>query len=148
MTSARTLCCTCEIVSQSMYLASVEPSARVTSASSSVKAFHAALGVLDHEPFVRAEQLVRDDQRANRVVARASPGVSDHVGVALAQPRELGRIEPGVHAREDRECASRRLPELRPGAEVRGVLGICSQNLLENTHQLLLSSIGHRFLAF
>ena len=53
-----------------------------------------------------------------------------------------------VHAGEDREVASRGEPELRACPKVRGVLGVRRENLVEDTHQLLLSSIGHRFLAF
>ena len=41
------------------------------------------------EPLARAEQLVGDDQRADRVVAGAAAGVADDVGVALASPANL-----------------------------------------------------------
>ena len=47
---------------------------------------HAAVRVVDHEPLARAEQLVGDDQRADRVVARAAAGVADDVRVALVSP--------------------------------------------------------------
>src|SRR3954462_15960174 len=68
-------------------------------------ALHAAVGVVDDEPLPGAEQLVGDHERAQRVVARPAAGVADHVRVALGEPRELGRVQPGVHAGQDREPA-------------------------------------------
>ena len=64
---------------------------------------HAAVGVVDDEPFGGAEELVGDNEGADRVVAGAAAGVADHVGVAFAQACVLGGVEPGVHAGEDRE---------------------------------------------
>ena len=43
---------------------------------------HPAIGVMDDEPFLGAEQLVRDDERADRVIRRAAAGVPDHMCVA------------------------------------------------------------------
>ena len=59
-----------------------------------------------------AEQLVGDDQRADGVVAGPTAGVADDVRVALAQAGVLGRVEPGVHARQDREPPGRRQRQL------------------------------------
>ena len=69
----------------------------------------------------RAEQLVRDHQRADGVVAGPAAGVADDVRVALAQPGVLGRVEAGIHAGQDGEAARGRQRELRLGAEGRGV---------------------------
>src|SRR5438128_5469796 len=99
------------------------------------KELHAAVGVMDHEPFTGAEQLVGDNERADRVVAGAAACVADHVRVALAQPCVLGRIEACVHAGEDREpsCRWQRQLALRP--ERRGVAVVGGQDLLENGHR-------------
>ena len=70
-----------------------------------------------------AEQLVGDHQRADRVVAGPAAGVADHVGVALGQAGVLRRVEPGVHAGEDREAARRRQRQLVLVAEV-GCVGL------------------------
>jgi hypothetical protein len=39
--------------------------------------------MVDDEPFLRAEKLVRNDQRADRVVGGASAGIADDMGVAF-----------------------------------------------------------------
>src|SRR5207253_10463835 len=65
------------------------------------KEFHPAIGVVNDEPLARAEQLVRDHQRADGIVAGAAAGVADYVCVAFAQSRVPGGIEPGVHARSE-----------------------------------------------
>ncbi len=77
-----------------------------------VEELHPAVGVVDDEPLLGAEQLVGDHERPDRVVAGAAAGVADHVRIALAQARVLGRVEPGVHAGEDREAARRRQGQL------------------------------------
>ena len=42
---------------------------------------HAAVGVVDHEPLLGAEQLVGDDEGADGVIARAAAGVADDMRV-------------------------------------------------------------------
>src|SRR5262249_39632845 len=59
---------------------------------------HAAVGVMDDEPLVGAEQLMRDHQRANSIVACAAAGIADDMGIAFGQASIFGRIEPCVHA--------------------------------------------------
>ena len=95
---------------------------------------HPAVRVVDDEPLVRPEQLVRDHERANCVVARATAGVADHVGVTLAQPGVLRRIEAGIHAREDCEATGRWKRERALLAEVGGVALVGGQHFLENGH--------------
>ena len=63
---------------------------------------HAAVGVVNDEELTRAEQLVGDDQGAERVIAGASSSVANDVGISLRQPGVLGRIQTGVHARYNR----------------------------------------------
>src|SRR4051812_2010077 len=79
---------------------------------------HAAVGVVDDEPLLRPEELVRDDERADRVVACAAARVPDHVRVALAQPRERRGVETRIHACEDREAPCRGNRKLAPRAEL------------------------------
>ena len=64
---------------------------------------HPAVAVRDHERLLRAEQPVRDDERAQRVVGDEPARVADDVRIALVEPDELRRIESCVHARDDRE---------------------------------------------
>ena len=82
----------------------------------------------------RAEQLVGDDERADRVVARAAAGVADDVGVALAEAGVLGRVEARVHAREDREAARGRQRQLALVAEVGGVGVVRGEDFVKNGH--------------
>ena len=95
---------------------------------------HAAVGVVDHEPLGGAEELVRDHERTDGVVARPSSGVADHVGVALGQAGVLGRIEPGVHAGEDGETTGRRKGEGALGTEIGGIVGIGREHVRQNGH--------------
>ena len=61
---------------------------------------HAAVGVVDEDDLLGAEQALRDRQRADGVVAHHAARVADHVGVALLEAEHPCRIEAGVHARE------------------------------------------------
>src|SRR5579864_6053078 len=45
--------------------------------------FHAAIGVVNDKPLSRAQQLVRNDERTNSIVAGASAGVTNDVCVAF-----------------------------------------------------------------
>ncbi len=53
------------------------------------KRLHAAVGMVDDEPLARAQLLVRNDRRADGVVAGAAPGVADDVGGAFRKARAL-----------------------------------------------------------
>jgi hypothetical protein len=64
---------------------------------------HAAVGVVNDEELIRAEQLVGDDRRAKRVVAGAPSGIANNVGISLRESGVLGRIQTGVHARKNRK---------------------------------------------
>ena len=93
---------------------------------------HSAVAVGDHEGLLRAEQVVRDNQRADRVVAGEAAGVADDVRVAFAQPGVLGGVESGVHARENGEAARRRQRQVGLLAESRGVFRVGGENFLEH----------------
>jgi hypothetical protein len=93
---------------------------------------HAAVGVVNDEKLLRAQQLVRDHQRTDGVVAGPPTGVANHVGVALGQPGEMGRVEAGVHACQNGKLAARRQRQLGFAPERLGVLGVGGQNLVQN----------------
>src|SRR4051794_26781411 len=65
---------------------------------------HAAVRVVYHEPLRGTEQLVGDDERADRVIAGAAAGVADDVRVTLAETGVPRRVESCVHAGEDGEA--------------------------------------------
>ena len=63
---------------------------------------NAAVRVMDDQHLARAQQVLGDDQ-GSKSIGGAAAGVADHVGVALLQPQEARGIEPGIHARDDRD---------------------------------------------
>jgi len=66
---------------------------------------HPAVGVVDQDDLVRAQQALRDRQRPEGVVGDDPARVADHVGLARAQPKDAVDVEAGVHA-----CHHRHLP--------------------------------------
>ncbi|MBV9274214.1 MAG: hypothetical protein JO333_10000 [Verrucomicrobia bacterium] len=44
---------------------------------------HTAIGMMDHKTFLRAQQLLRNYQRPNRVVAGPAAGITDQVRVTF-----------------------------------------------------------------
>src|SRR5581483_5552439 len=63
---------------------------------------HAAVGVIDDHPLLGAEQVVRDEERADDILRHDTAGIADHVGVARLEAERLLDREPGVHAGDDR----------------------------------------------
>ncbi len=103
---------------------------------------------MDNKPLHRSQQLVGDDERADGVIARTPAGVADHMRVPLRQAGVFGRIQSGVHARENRKSPRRRqckLPFLAKGCHV---LGIGRHDFIENiTSHLLLPQALRRVSA-
>lgn len=62
--------------------------------------------MVDHEEFFGAQKLVANHQRPDRVVAGAAACVSDNVSITFGKTCVLSRIQPGIHAGENRETAS------------------------------------------
>ncbi len=57
---------------------------------------HAAVGVVNDEELIRTEQLVGDDQGAERVVAGAPSGIANNVRISLRESGVLSRIQSGA----------------------------------------------------
>src|SRR3954447_3970204 len=95
---------------------------------------HAAVRVVYHEPLRGTEQLVGDDERADRVIAGAAAGVADDVRVTLAETGVPRRVESCVHAGEDGEAPRWRKGEIRLRAEACGVLIVGCENLAADAH--------------
>jgi len=55
---------------------------------------------MDEDDLFGSQQVLRDRQRADRVVGNDATGVADHVGVPLGQPEDPVGVEAGVHAGE------------------------------------------------
>ena len=68
---------------------------------------HAAVGVMDDEPFPRSQQFIRNHQGTNGVFTGASAGVAYHVGVALRQTGVFGRVQARIHASQNGETTRR-----------------------------------------
>jgi thiol-disulfide isomerase/thioredoxin len=65
----------------------------------------AAVGVVDDDEFLRVEQVMGDDQRAQGVVGGDAAGVADHVRVAGMQAQAVLEQDAGIHAGEDGHVA-------------------------------------------
>jgi len=96
---------------------------------------HPAVGVVDQNDLVGAEQALADRQGADHVVGDDAPGVADDVGLPGAEAEQGVDVEPGVHARDDRET-TRRLHRQGTG-EVPGVPLVVGQTLVGHAHDVL-----------
>jgi hypothetical protein len=61
-----------------------------------VSQLHTAICVVDDEELLCAKKFAADGQRADGIVAGASSGVANHVGVALGQASEFCGIEARI----------------------------------------------------
>ena len=101
---------------------------------------HPAVGVVDQDDLVGAESPLRDRERADHVIGDHSAGVSKHVRLAPLQPERREDVEPGIHARDDRE-PQRRLDVEVPGLEARHKPPVVLEQLVGHP---LAFRIGHR----
>ena len=92
------------------------------------------IGVVDDHKFLAAEQIMRNDQGAQRVVGDDAAGIADDVGVSLLQAQSARR-KPRVHAGQDGELAlrTRSQPAQFMGARVDFV---CGENFINDAHGL------------
>ena len=102
--------------------------------SSSREREHAAVGVVDEDDLLGAEQPLRDRQRADLVVGDDAAGVADHVRVALAQAEQRRRGQPRVHARDARRPSSPAAAGRSPLSKLRGVGLVVGDQLVGDAH--------------
>jgi len=65
------------------------------------KGEHAAIGVVDDDEFLSSEQVMRNDQGAQRVFGGDTAGVANDVGIAGFEAEKLFDGDARVHAGED-----------------------------------------------
>ena len=65
----------------------------------------AAIGVVDDDEFLRVEQMMGDDERAEGVVCGDAAGVADHVGVPGMQAEAVLEEDAGIHAGQHGDVA-------------------------------------------
>src|SRR5215831_8989976 len=94
--------------------------------------------MVNDKPFPRAQELVRNDQRPDGVIARPTARIANHMGVPFGEPGVFGGIKPGVHTGENREMATWRQWQGAFVPKSRGVLGVCRQYFIDDTHRLCL----------
>ena len=63
---------------------------------------HAAAGVVDQDEFAGVEQVVRNDEAANRIVGHHASGIADDVRIASLQAQQVLDVEPRIHAGHER----------------------------------------------
>src|SRR5690606_11421502 len=64
-----------------------------------------AVGVMDEDDLVGAEETLTETQRPDHVVGDDSPGVADDVRLTLSQPEHGKDVHPRVHTGDDRQAA-------------------------------------------
>src|SRR5690348_7099234 len=96
---------------------------------------HTAVRVMDHEPLVRAEQLVGDNKRADGIIAGPTTRIADHVRITLCQTSKPGWIEPCIHAGQGGKLSSGRHSETALVTEAFDVAFICRQDIIKNLGQ-------------
>jgi hypothetical protein len=99
---------------------------------------HAAIGVIDDDELLGAEQVMGDDQGAEGVFGGNASGVADDVGVAGLEAEELFNVNARVHAGEDGEFAGRGHGKAAE-AEFCCVFFIGCENFVGDAHCLDLS---------
>ena len=92
----------------------------------------AAIGVIDDHDFLGAQQVVGDDQGAQRVLGNDASGVANDVGVSGFQAQGADR-EPGVHAGKYGQLALRAWGESAQFVGAR-INFVCSENLVDDAH--------------
>jgi len=86
------------------------------------------------------------DENRSMILAKTGPGpfspsilfprsIANDVSIALRESRVLGRIQTGVHARENREVTRRWYRQFALGAERRRVARIRLQNFWPHAHR-------------
>ncbi len=85
-----------------------------------------------------AEQMVRDHERADRVVGGDPAGVADDMGIAFLEAQGPGGVDASVHAGQDRELPARGHRQGRLVEALR-VLIVGGQHFLDGGHRSLLA---------
>jgi hypothetical protein len=98
---------------------------------------HAAIGVIDDDEFLCAQQVMRNDQGAQRVFGGDAAGVADDVGVTGFETQKLFDAEARVHAGEDGKFFGRGHGQAAL-VEFGGVLLIGCQDFVGDAHDWLI----------
>ena len=91
---------------------------------------HAAIGVIDDDELLRAQQVVRNNERPQGIDPTR---VADNVGLASLQPTKLFDRKARIHTGQDRELARRRHREMAE-FEIAGVGFIGLQHFCGDGH--------------
>ena len=100
-----------------------------------------AARVADDDDLLGAQELLADDQRADRVVGRDPARIPDDVGVTGAQAERFAHVEPGVHAGQDRQATQ------RGGRQLRAVEGLGVALVLGEDPPEFVTAAGHGSVA-
>ena len=104
-----------------------------------LKRQHAAVGVIDDDEFLRAEKLVRNDERAQGVLGDDPSGIANDVGIPSFQAQNLRDDEPGIHACDNHQLASWREGKVSKIKAAR-VRFVSLKDFVRNAHIDLLSN--------
>ena len=67
----------------------------------------AAIGVVDDDELLGIEQVVRNDQRPQRVIRGNPAGIADHMCISGLQSQAALKEDSGIHAGQHRHAAPR-----------------------------------------
>ena len=90
--------------------------------------------MVDDDPLLGPEQVVRDQQGSERILCHNAASVADDVRVPGLEAEHLLHGEPRVHARDDGELAGRWHGEVTQGKGA-GVARVSAQYVVDDTHR-------------
>jgi hypothetical protein len=76
---------------------------------------HPAVGVMDDQHLARAQQPLRDQQRADHVLGHDAARVADDVRLALLQAEQAVHVQARVHAGDDGDGPGRAVGQVTLG---------------------------------
>jgi tRNA modification GTPase len=94
---------------------------------------HSAVGVVDDDELLRAQEVMRNDERPQRILCRDPACVTDNVCLARLESTNLFDRDSGVHTSQDGELARRRHREMAE-FEIAGVGFISKQHFIGDGH--------------
>src|ERR1700730_880787 len=94
---------------------------------------HAAVGVMDEDDLLGAQQPLRDRPRPDRIGGGDAAGIAEDMGIPFLEPQDPADVQPGVHASEDEQLLGR-WEWQTARAERSRVRLVVLQQIVGNTH--------------
>src|ERR1039458_3971966 len=92
---------------------------------------HAAVGMVNHEPFSGSQKFVRNHQRSYGIIAGPPAGIPDYVSISFREPGKFRRIEARIHTGQNCETACRWHCQFGLLTKLRGIGTVSRENLFQ-----------------